>query len=468
MTNLNDRIVFTFTGQGVTSLAAGMHTYKLWRTYPNELVFAGNLYYNGTDTSISLDVSDIIASDGSVVKEDDFNTSNIAKNKIVDAYFIEIINEEDLEHPLTSPVQWVAKVYDYENKQLNSYLVFFNPDSSPYTNSLSVLLQGFSHSNQDSKLIPHYPMQSDEQLQDENACPFGLSLLVGSNVHDFNLVFVIGDDEYNGYETITPFVNSFSYLGKVGDVCKYTTGEIVTRDGTLSITDGQFIIQIYDAESPSYGTWLYRRYPDSDKSSGNNRFAYVLINNSHNKDIDDTTIDIDSIDTSSVVYSSSDTPILHESVYDEVDDTEYLVDDIDVRGNYVYKVAVLDVCPKKYYLFWQDRYGSFQCQAFNEYANYSETFDRTEIQDYQNRRRLANIQVQGKWKLNSGWIPEELYPYYESIYTSPILILYDSVQNKRFTVLVSGNYDEKTYRNQKKMVNMNLELTLNKKQNIIY
>lgn len=133
-----------------------------------------------------------------------------------------------------------------------------------------------------------------------------------------------------------------------------------------------------------------------------------------------------------------------------------------------YKAAIFDVCPKRYYLFWQDRYGSFQCQAFNDYANYSETFDRSEVVDYRHRRRNAQIQIQSKWKLNSGWISEELYPYYESIYTSPVLILYDYKFDKRFSVMVSGNYDEKTYRNQKKMINMNLDLQENKTQNIIY
>lgn len=133
-----------------------------------------------------------------------------------------------------------------------------------------------------------------------------------------------------------------------------------------------------------------------------------------------------------------------------------------------FKAAIFDICPKRFYLFWQDRYGSFQCQGFNDYANYSETFTRTEVQDYQNRRRNANIQVQNKWKLNSGWITEDLYPYYESIYTSPLLILYDSERDERHTVMVSGDYEEKTYRNQKKMINMTLDLQENKKQNIIY
>lgn len=132
------------------------------------------------------------------------------------------------------------------------------------------------------------------------------------------------------------------------------------------------------------------------------------------------------------------------------------------------KVAEIDMCPSKYYLMWQDRGGSFQSQPFNNKVTYSETFNRSEVQNYHNERKLSNVQVQPKWKINSDWIPEELYPFYESIFVSSHLLLYDVEEDVAYNVMVTGDYTEKTYRNQKTLFNLTLELEENKRQNIVY
>ena len=131
-------------------------------------------------------------------------------------------------------------------------------------------------------------------------------------------------------------------------------------------------------------------------------------------------------------------------------------------------IAVFDECYKRYYLFWQDRFGGFQSQAFNDYSTYSETFDVTETQNYINERKKSFIQIQPKWKLNSGWISEDIYPLYESILVSPILLLYDSKEDRLYEVIVNTNYTEKTYRSEKKLLNINLDLEGTTKQNITY
>ena len=132
------------------------------------------------------------------------------------------------------------------------------------------------------------------------------------------------------------------------------------------------------------------------------------------------------------------------------------------------KVADIDMCPSKYYLMWQDRGGSYQSQPFNDKVTYSESFDKSEIQNYHNARKLSNVQVQPKWKINSDWIPEELYPFYESIFISSHLLLYDVEEDAAYNVMVAGDYTEKTYKNQKSMFNLTLELEENKRQNIVY
>ena len=141
---------------------------------------------------------------------------------------------------------------------------------------------------------------------------------------------------------------------------------------------------------------------------------------------------------------------------------------IDTTNSSNKTIAIFDNCYKRYYLFWQDRMGGYQSQAFNDTAKYSESFNTTETQDYQNTRKKSNIQVQPKWQLNSGWIAENLFPLYESIYVSPVLLLYDSQCDRLYEVIINSDYVEKTYKSEKKLLNLNLELEASTKQNIFY
>ena len=478
MKYLDERIIFTFSGQTLQTHPTGTYTYYLKRYVGSgnttENVFAGSFYYNGTDTEINLDVTDIIASDGSVIKEDDFPTAyqttwqrKSIQNKLVNKYCITI--DWGNSSYTTSSNLWVAKVYRYPNKHMGEYRCFFEPNDYNVI-AVRILEQGFNYSQTaDSQFIPHYPMFSEEQAQEENDCPFGLSFLVGNNISAVTGSFRIGED-YRTDFSIPASGNSFSFLSRVGWVGAYRD-VVPTTDGTLYVVregtpNAIMVAEWGDAEY--YGTEIFVRYPAGDGTSllpDVYPYAYAYVENSNNKSI--SQVDITDIDTDYLIYDKVENPVLGADDLWDGDDN-YTINAIYYGTHEEYKAAIFDSCPKRYYLFWQDRFGSFQCQGFNEYATYSEKFDRTEVQDYQNRRRNANIQVQSKWKLNSGWITEEQFPYYESIYTSPILMLYDSYLDKRFTVMVSSDYEEKTYRNQKKLINMNLELTENKKQNILY
>lgn len=495
MTTLDRRIIFYFSGQSVTGHSAGMYPYLLYRyasdETTSEVIFAGNFYYNGTDTSITFDVTDIVASDGWTVRQDDFQGVYTTNTKLMSKYFL--IVSWGTGDSVTSFPEWVAKIHSYKNKNIAPYknFVIYDADNSLVKKLVIPMIQSYvpdsaSYNNGESLLIPHYPMYYDEQQQSENNCPYGLALKFGSEVSSTTLAFEVGpkrfDDIYTNVRTTT--INkdgtSCAHISNVGNVADYRQ-LTPTSDGYAYLTDRQYVIDassggwdpLYPA-SGSYSSFCFVRYPSLDRTGNAYRYAFVYINDSIDMACDEITPDmLQSLDTDFLLYAKVEYPTAgssdEKSLKRAANDVEYLVgDDAVWVKTYQTKVAVFDVCPKRYYLFWQDRYGSFQCQPFNDYANYSETFTKTEVQDYQNRRRNANIQVEGKWKLNSGWIDEKLYPYYESIYTSPLLILFDVEQNERFTVMVSGNYDEKTYRNQKKMINMNLELTENKKQNIIY
>lgn len=132
-------------------------------------------------------------------------------------------------------------------------------------------------------------------------------------------------------------------------------------------------------------------------------------------------------------------------------------------------IATFEACYSRYYLQWRDRFGGIQCQPFRDNITYSEDFNTEEVVSYTDKRRVSTISVQPKWKLYSGWIKNEIYPLYESIYTSPFLILYDTETNMNFEVMISDNkYTEKNYKNQKGLVNIELNLEAREKQNILY
>lgn len=133
------------------------------------------------------------------------------------------------------------------------------------------------------------------------------------------------------------------------------------------------------------------------------------------------------------------------------------------------EVAKIDICPAKYYLMWQDRAGSFQSQPFDKVSTYSETFDREYITNYKSVKRPTTITTSPKIKIQTGYIDEKLYPYYESIFTSPYLLLYDTKEDKSYLVNVTGDYTEKTFKNQgRQMFNIQLDLEFAKNQNMIY
>ena len=146
----------------------------------------------------------------------------------------------------------------------------------------------------------------------------------------------------------------------------------------------------------------------------------------------------------------------------------YKPDEYDDYQQYWKEFAIMDACPKRYYIMWEDRLGGIQSQAFNEHAQYSEDFQNTETVNYKDERKKSVISVQPKWKLASGWIKENAYCIYESIFTSPYVKLYDCQEDTLYNVIVTGNYVEKKYKNEKRMVNISLDLEASSKQNIVY
>lgn len=142
----------------------------------------------------------------------------------------------------------------------------------------------------------------------------------------------------------------------------------------------------------------------------------------------------------------------------------------DYYGSASQHIAEVDKgCLSKYYLMWQDRYGGYQSQPFDKTETFSIDYTYDEMKDYQNARRNITIKAQGKWKVQTNWLDEKYYPYYESIFSSPYVLLYDTEEDKSYNVIVTDKkYTEKTWKNQHKFFNLELNLELNKVQNILY
>jgi hypothetical protein len=136
---------------------------------------------------------------------------------------------------------------------------------------------------------------------------------------------------------------------------------------------------------------------------------------------------------------------------------------------YTYKIANFD-SKSRFFLKWKDRYGMPQVQPFGGNYRYSEDIDRNTIINYKNIKKVIDISNTPKWLLNTKWIKEDLYPFYESIFVSPYLQLYDVVEDKLYNVILKNTeYQEKTFTNQnKQMFNLQLEVELDTTEYMIY
>lgn len=124
----------------------------------------------------------------------------------------------------------------------------------------------------------------------------------------------------------------------------------------------------------------------------------------------------------------------------------------------------------RFFLKWKDRYGMPQCQPFGGTYKYNEKIDTTTTINYLNTSKIVDIISTHSWSLNTNWIQQEYFPYYESIFVSPWLQLYDAHEDKVYDViLINNTYDEKTFKNQnKQLFNLQLDVELDTKQYMTY
>lgn len=133
------------------------------------------------------------------------------------------------------------------------------------------------------------------------------------------------------------------------------------------------------------------------------------------------------------------------------------------------KIADVDACPARYYLQWVDRLGGIQSQPFDGKETKTINYTKTNIYNQYHEARPVNFDNNYQFDLNTYFINEKYYPFYESIFVSPYLCLYDTENDMAYNVnVVDKQFTEKTWKNQKKLFNLNIKLEINKNENILY
>lgn len=142
---------------------------------------------------------------------------------------------------------------------------------------------------------------------------------------------------------------------------------------------------------------------------------------------------------------------------------------INSNRRYKYTIANFDN-QSRYFLKWKDRYGMPQVQPFGGTYKYGESITKNTVVNYLNTKKIIDISNTPKWLLNTKWIKQEYYPFYESIFVSPYLQLYDAKEDKIYNVILKNTeYDEKTFNNQnKQLFNLQLEVELDTTEYMIY
>lgn len=135
----------------------------------------------------------------------------------------------------------------------------------------------------------------------------------------------------------------------------------------------------------------------------------------------------------------------------------------------VIPIAVIDKCPADYYLIWIDRTGAYQCQPFNGKNVLSESVSTSYINNLIDVQKVVGKNITNEWSLNSGWLSEEQYKAYESIFSSKYLYLFNVEYDDGYEVILNTNkWTEKTKTNHDKMYNLSITVKAAQTQNINY
>lgn len=106
---------------------------------------------------------------------------------------------------------------------------------------------------------------------------------------------------------------------------------------------------------------------------------------------------------------------------------------------YAIPVGVFDECYSRYYLVWMTRSCVPVCYGFDGNTIFSQDFENTFMTSKYGNDILKMQTVINKWELKTGTIDQNTYSVMEDIYTSPYLLLYDTLKDKYTYVKCDDN-----------------------------
>lgn len=505
---LDERIEFDFSNVGNTYNDS---TYRYDVSIDGELVFVGNVFIESTSTGPIIDVTDIVRNYFEVLKPSFPSTPT--KTGIIKEVTVTLYNKTQTdEENLSENVYFIYRQQNY-NSEITTPII----DTTQSQIGSMPMLQGWNYSNNKGLFIPTYPVNPSEKLTFDlisayQNVPFINDYFVnysdgsidnptrlsinGNGIYQYSLPLnTLIRGIYEGINMSPTKVSDYILyrapgwtLNSDNDILKLQSTSSVSVDGaTVSYTLGEsgFIEQITNNSPVSgvfSGTLALTFEPDSIPTT----IKVELLNgsvkvNTANFTLQNLPDNLNSIDiTFGVSYNSLQkislitvTPIINYTKISTICEAESIsivsFSPVNSGQRYEQTVAYLDN-KSRYFLKWRDRYGMPQIQPFKGTYNYKENIGRSTVTNYKNTKKLTDATIQGSWILNTDYIPEKLYPFYESIFVSPYLQLYDAKEDRLYDViLVNTEYNEKTFNNQSRnLFNLQLEVELDTTQNIIY
>lgn len=502
MKYLDERVIFDFSGVAYTT---GLHRYDV--KIDGEVVFIGNAY-----STSELDITDILVnyfeskapaftatpSKSGIVKKVDVIYYSQAGNKTISEDVMFIYRQPNYNSKVTTPI--------LDNLSVQ------NIGSMP-------MLQGWDRSTLTGAFLPTYPVNPSDVMtfdfvgayqnvpfinsyqvnysNGQTDSPTNVSVLTGGNINQYSipmstLIRGISEDL-----TLTPSKTSdYFYYRAPGWTVAQDTSTLKVQSTTSSVpidgakitytSKGLAFIETMTNESPVSSVFASTMTINFDPDylpetirvellSGNVRVNIVTFTPQNLPD-NITSMDIEfgaAYNSLQKVSTVTITPVINynrsATNCDATSIDLIAFSPLNSGQRYKQTVAKLDN-QSRYFLKWRDRYGMPQIQPFKGTHTYKEAFTKSTITNYRNTKKLTSNIVQPSWLLNTDWINQDLYTFYESIYVSPWLQLYDAKEDKLYNVILTDNqYTEKTLKNQsRKLFNLQLTVELDTTQKIIY
>lgn len=500
----NRRFNIWFSNKPTTS---GVYRYDV--IINGELVFVGNTYLEANENPI-IDVTDIIKNYvdvnnppfGTIAKK-----SSVCKSIDVKLYI------NDTSYTQSSDVFMI-----YENPQYNSNVSTTILDNFVTQNIHTMpMLQGWDYGANEGYLLPTYPSIPSDNFTFDMVCAYQNMPMINQFIINYNngltnqptYVNIAGNGVYQYSLTMGTLLSSVSEdITITSPVSDYfwpnAKGWTVTQDDDILKVQSKTDIAIDEAVVIYTNRGLAFVEPITNTSPVSGMFAGTVtitfdpafMPNSIRVELKKSGVRVNIVTftptqlpsninsaeaTFGVAYNSiseyhntvtMQTTINYTKSATICDATSMDVltwSPVNSNQRYKYTIAKFDN-QSRYFLKWKDRYGMPQCQPFGGTYKYSESISKNTITDYKNTKKIIDITNTPKWLLNSKWIKQEYYPFYESIFVSPYLQLYDAKEDKLYNVILKNTeYDEKTFNNQnRQLFNVQLEVELDTTATMIY